>query len=70
VCSLQEEAGAVLAHLNREEESVCRAFYLEGLPARTVAEQHGKTVDQVYRQLFQVRTRLRRRFRGAVAFSY
>jgi len=67
-CMLHEQFGAVLAQLSAEEQAVCCDFYLEGLSARDVAEQHGKTVDQVYRQLFQVRTRLRRRL-GAKVFS-
>jgi len=67
-CMLHEQMGAVLAQLSDEEQAVCCDFYLEGLSARDVAEQHGKTVNQVYRQLFQVRARLRRRF-GAKVFS-
>jgi len=66
MCILHEQFVAVLAQLSDEEQAVCCAFYLEGLSARDVAEQHGKTVDQVYRQLFQVRARLRRRFGGQV----
>jgi RNA polymerase sigma factor (sigma-70 family) len=68
ICIMHEEYSAVLAQLSDEEQAVCCDFYQEGLSARDVAEQHGKTVDEVYRQLYQVRARLRRRF-GGQAFS-
>jgi RNA polymerase sigma factor (sigma-70 family) len=56
---LQEELEGLMRCLNKEEEALCRRFYLDGHTAQEIAGEKGQTVTQVYRQLHRLRTRLR-----------